>query len=103
MVVVDWFEDSDSFLVNSSLVVESLETSGKETPKLLRQVMQATAGIKTLSHHGSPKHNNANWTNLSFDLFRAFCQQTSVCCILLCTSTLCQNSVLFSEALVFND
>jgi len=45
LIVVDWCEDSDSFLVNASLVMKSLETSGKKTFKLSCQVMQATAGI----------------------------------------------------------
>ena len=53
LIVVDWFEDINSFLANSSPVTESLETSGKKTLKLLYQVMRATVGIKKLlSHHG---------------------------------------------------
>ena len=55
-MVVNWFEDSDSFLVNFSLVTKSLETSGEETSKLPCEVTQATrTGIKTLSHHGDTK------------------------------------------------
>ena len=62
LIVVDWFEYSDSLLFNSSPVMELQETSGKETLKLWCQVMQATAGIKTPSHHcnGGPKRKNAS-------------------------------------------
>ena len=52
---VNWFEDSDSCLVNSSLVTELLGTSGKKTSKLSYQVMQATAGIKNSEPPRWPK------------------------------------------------
>ena len=51
LIVVDWFEDSDFLLFNSLPLTESLEATSKETSKLSCQVTQATAGIKTMSHH----------------------------------------------------
>ena len=70
LIVVDWFEDSDSLLFNSLPVMELQETSGKETPKLLCQVMRATAGIKIPSRHcnSSPKRKNAGWASLLYIL-----------------------------------
>ena len=65
LIVVNWFEYSDS-LLNSLPVMELQETSGKETLKLSCQVTQATAGIKTPSHHcnGGPKRKNAGRASL---------------------------------------
>ena len=67
LIVVDWFEDSDFLLFNSLPVMELLEASSKETLlKLSWQVTQATADIKTLSHHcdGGPKCKNSSRVSL---------------------------------------
>ena len=66
-------EDSDSFLVNSSLVMESLETSGKKTSKLSCQVIPATADI--MSHQSGLKRNNAGRASL-LHILRTFRRQT---------------------------
>ena len=60
LIVVNWFENSDSFLV--LLVTKLLETRGKKTLKLSRQVMQATPGI--MSHHSSLKRKNVGRASL---------------------------------------
>ena len=82
LIDVDWFEDSDSLLFNSLPVTKSLETSGKETPKLSCQVMQATAGIKTPPPPQNVKMQ-AGLVNCTFsDLFRAFRWQTVALAVL---------------------
>ena len=93
LIVVDWFEYSDSLLFNSSPVTKS----GKETPKLSCQVMRVTAGIKTPS---GPKHKNASRASLLY-ILRASCWRTVEFAVL--NSSFHQSSVLFSEALVFKD
>ena len=103
LIVVDWFEYSDSLLFNSSPVTKLQGASVKETPKLSCQVMRVTAGIKTPS---GPKHKNASRASLLYiltfsDLFRASCWQTVEFAVL--NSSVHQSSVLFSEALVFKD
>ena len=79
LIAVDWFEDSGSFLVNSSLVVGLLETSSKKTLKLLCKVLQSTAGIKklkaTMAAQNPTMPAGLVYYALS-DLFRAFCAQT---------------------------
>ena len=65
LIVVDWFEYSNSLLFNSLAVMKLQGTSGKETPKLSCQVLRVTAGIKTLS---GPKRKNASWASLLYIL-----------------------------------
>ena len=97
LIVVDWFEYSDSLLFNSLPVTKLQGTSGKETPKLSCQVMRVTAGIKTLS---GPNVKMPVYCIFS-DLFRASCWRTVEFAVL--NSSVHQSSVLFSEALVFKD
>ena len=106
LIVVDWFEYSNSLLFNSSPVTELQETSSKKTPKLSCQVTRETAE-QALKHPPTTvtvAHNvkmSAGLVYCTFsDLFRAFCWRTVEFAVLY--SFIHQSSVLYLEALVFN-